>query len=100
VAPEESQAERYFGEAGAEMKKGQTLNERVRWPRLKRFFLHFHTQVNIYVSGRFPRVIATVSGQVTLTMHELNRLNGYTGAYEEDYARIREACGTDDVIFK
>jgi RHS repeat-associated protein len=48
---------------------------------------------NIYVNERFFTDIGP-SQQNTVFIHELNRLNGYTGDDRSDYARIVQACGT------
>jgi len=47
---------------------------------------------NIYLTNRF--FSENLSQQATLFIHELNRLKGYTGGYQEDYVRITKACGT------
>jgi hypothetical protein len=50
---------------------------------------------NIYLTPRFFTNIGP-SQQDTVFIHELNRLNGYSGGYKEDYAKITKACGTAD----
>jgi RHS repeat-associated protein len=50
---------------------------------------------NIYLTDRFFTDVGP-SQQETVFIHELNRLNGYSGGYREDYANITKACGTAD----
>ena len=50
---------------------------------------------NIYLTDRFFTNVGP-SQQLTVFIHELNRLNGYSGEYKEDYANITKACGTAD----
>jgi len=45
-----------------------------------------------YLFNRF--FTETPSQQETIFIHELNRLNGYSGTYKDDYANITKACGT------
>jgi hypothetical protein len=54
-----------------------------------------HVGRNIYVNDRFF-AISDESKLATVRIHELNRLNGYNGRYQDDYAAITKACGSSD----
>ena len=54
---------------------------------------------HIYIADRFFG-LASESGQLTLYIHELNRINRYKGSDNEDYDRITKACGTERPKFK
>ena len=67
-----------YSESGSASRNGRTIQPR-----------------NIYLTDRFFKNVGP-SQQDTVFIHELNRLNGYSRGYKEDYANITKACGTAD----